>query len=70
MTTEMYEAFALEDGDTIIYHGEFYAVTSVEIEGDMYRVNLVDDEGYRRHITMGEFDKIRVVCDVDHEAVV
>lgn len=63
MTTELFEAFALEDGDTIIHRGELYAVTSVEIEGDMYRVNLVDSEGYRRFITMGEFDKIRVVCE-------
>lgn len=61
MTTERYEAFALEDGDTIIYRGETYAVTSVEIEGDMYRVNLVDDEGYRRHILLGEFDKVSVL---------
>lgn len=70
MTTEKYEAFALEDGDTIVYRGEFYAVTSVEIEGDMYRINLVDDEGYRRHILMGEFDKISVVVLDNADAVV
>lgn len=66
MTTEMYEAFALENGDTIIVRGAMYAVTTIEIEGDQYRVNIVDDEGFAHHILMAEFDKVRVLCDADH----
>ena len=43
-----------------------YVITDIEIEGDEYCIHLRDEEGFARHLLLGEFDKVRVVCDVDH----
>lgn len=66
MTTEHYEAFALEEGDTIVRGVDLFVITSIEIQGDEYCINLIDENGYARHLLMAEFDKVRVVCDADH----
>lgn len=66
MTTERYEAFALEIGDTIVRGVDFYVITDIEIEGDEYVIHLADEEGFMRHLVLGEFDTVRVVCDADH----
>lgn len=66
MTTEKYEAFALEIGDTIMRGVDFYVITDIEIENEDYVIHLRDEEGFARHLILGEFDTVRVVCDVDH----
>lgn len=63
MTTEHYEAFALEVGDTIVRGGDFYVITAIDIEGDEYVIHVADEEGFMRHLVLGEFDKVRVLCD-------
>lgn len=68
MTTERYEAFALEEGDTIVRGDDLFVITSIEIEGDQYCLNLVDENGYARHLLLGEFDKVRVAVDPYVEA--
>ena len=65
MTTERYEAFALEIGDTIIRGEDLYVITEIEISDDEYCIHLRDEEGFARHLLLGEFDKVRVLV-VDH----
>ena len=68
MTTEQMEVFSLEEGDTISHLGALYLITSLESSEDgSIRINCVDEEGYRRALhASGAFDKVSLVCDVDH----
>ena len=62
MTTEIMETWSLEEGDQILVNGEVYRI--IEIGADINRNYLlftVDEEGYRRHILLGEFDKVSVL---------
>ena len=68
MTTDLMEVYSLEDGDTIVYRGEFYRFiyTSYRVDGTV-DVICVDEEGYRRSISVpDEFAQLRIVCDADH----
>lgn len=66
MTTETYEMFSVEVGDTIIIAGSMYAVASIEAIEHGYTLRLTDEEGYAKMISAGEFDKVRVVVpDID-----
>jgi hypothetical protein len=66
MTTETYEMFSVEVGDTIIIAGSMYAVASIEPDDNGYILRLTDEEGYAKMISAGEFDKVRVVVpDID-----
>ena len=73
MTTEMMEVYSLEEGDTIVHHGAYYKILDFEPATDDHGILIicVDEEGYRRSIYAADaFDKVRLVCDSDHEAVV
>lgn len=64
MTTEMFEVFSLEEGDTIMVQGVSYMIVSIE-DGDTldYRLVLVDEDGYRRSIEADSTARFRVVCE-------
>ena len=64
MTTEKFEVFSLEEGDTIIVQGVSYMIVDIE-DGDTldYRLVLVDEEGYRRSIEADGTARFRVVCE-------
>lgn len=65
MTTEMMEVYSLEEGDTIVYRGEFYKFidTSSAPDGTV-RVLCVDEEGYKKQISVpDDFARLRIVCD-------
>lgn len=72
MTTELMEVYSLEEGDTIMHHGALYKIVDFDSTDDNGVVIVcVDEEGYRRSIhAASAFDKMRLVCDSDHEAVV
>lgn len=65
MTTELYEVFSLEEGDTIIVQGASYVVVDI-IDGTTrdYTLILCDEEGYRRSIEADGNSRFRVVCEV------
>jgi hypothetical protein len=65
MVTESYEAFALEIGDIVVRGNDLYVIFDIEIEGDEYCIHLRDEEGFARHLLLGEFDKVRVLV-IDH----
>lgn len=64
MTTDLMEVYSLEEGDQIYINGEIYKVVDIE-DGDVldYRLNIVDEEGYRRHIEAESTKKFRLVLD-------
>ena len=64
MTTDLMEVYSLEAGDQIYVQGNIYKVIDIE-DGDAldYRLNLVDEEGYRRHIEAESTKKFRLVLD-------
>lgn len=64
MTTERMQVFSLEEGDQILLNGEIYRIVSIE-DGDArdYRLVLVDEEGFRRHVEADAQDSLRLVLD-------
>lgn len=64
MTTELFEVFSLEEGDTIIVQGIEYVITDI-LDGTTldYTLMLVDAEGYRRSIEADSTARFRVVCE-------
>lgn len=64
MTTDLMEAFSLEEGDQILVNGDVYRIVDIE-DGDSldYRFVLVDEEGYRRHIEAESQKKFRLILD-------
>ena len=68
MTTELYEVFSLEEGDQIVIAGNIYKVIDIEA-GDVldYRLNVADEDGYRRYIEAESTKKFRLILDNDTE---
>ena len=64
MTTDLMEVYSLEIGDLILLSDSLYRIIEIE-DGDNldYRVVVVDEEGYRRHIEAESTKKFRVVLD-------
>ena len=64
MTTEIMEVWSLEVGDQIVISGQVYKIVEIE-DGDSYeyRLVMVDEEGYRRHIEAPGDGRLRLVID-------
>ena len=64
MTTDLMEAYSLEEGDQILIKGELFRIVDIE-DGDSldYRFILVDEEGYRRHVEAQSQNKFQIVLD-------
>jgi hypothetical protein len=64
MSTDLMEAYSLEVGDQIAVNGDVFKIVDIE-DGDVldYRLILVDEEGYRRHIEVEFSKKFRLVLD-------
>lgn len=62
--TELYEAFSVEEGDTIMLNGNTYHVLSIT-DGNFkeYRFRMLDDEGFIHEFEADSNEKIRVVVD-------
>ena len=64
MSTDLMEVYSLEKGDQILFRGQLFRITGIE-DGDNleYRLILVDEEGYRRHLEADGQKKFRLVLD-------
>lgn len=71
MTTEAMEVYSLEEGDLISIRGEVFRIIDIE-DGETcdYRIVLVDENGYRRHVEADFSQKFSVVVLDNAEAVV
>lgn len=68
MTTELYEVFSLEEGDTILVNGNLYVIYDIEtLDNDHTSLLVIDEEGYPHTINVCDTDKVRVVCEAHHE---
>lgn len=65
MTTELYEVFSLEEGDTIILNGDTFYVQVIEPTDDPSEslLTLVDDEGFQKSVILADTAKVRVLCE-------
>lgn len=64
MTTEKYEVWSLEEGDTVVMNGETYFVQVIEpASPTTSRLWLVDDEGFQHSVEVEDSSTVRVVCD-------
>lgn len=65
MTTELYEVYSLEEGDSIILNGETFFVQVIEPDGtDASVLWLVDDEGFQHSVVLDDSTKVRVICEM------
>lgn len=64
MTTDLMEVWSLEVGDQIVIGGQVYKIVEIE-DGDSldYRLVMVDEEGYRRHIEAPGDGRLRLIID-------
>lgn len=71
MTTEKYEAWSLEEGDTILVNGNLYLIHDIEaLDSDHTSLLVLDEEGYAHTINVEDSQKISVVVLDNAEAVV
>lgn len=66
MTTDLMEAYSLEEGDQILVNENIYRITDIALseEDDDYLLYVVDEEGYRRGpIKSSPLKKFRLVLD-------
>lgn len=64
MTTELFQVYSIEEGDTIILHGNTYYVQVIEPSGKDHSVLwLVDDEGFQRSVVVSDTTLIPVVFE-------
>ena len=64
MTTDLMEVYSLEVGDQILVKGELFRITDIQYgQRSDYRLIVVDEEGYRRHIEAEFSKKFRLVLD-------
>lgn len=62
MITEKIEALWLEPNDIVLINGSTYEV--LDVDGfDMVDVHMVDEEGYRKILTVSSDTKLTVVLD-------
>ena len=65
MTTTNIKAVWLEENDVIYINENTYEVTKVD-GLDMVDIHLIDDEGFRRVLTVPGDRDIPVLCETDH----
>ena len=66
MTTDLMEAYSLEEGDQILVNDNIYRITDITLseEDDDYLLYVVDEEGWRRGpIKVSPLKKLRLVLD-------
>lgn len=64
MTTELYEIFSVEEGDTIILNGERFYVQVIEPAADGESLLwIVDEEGFQKSVTLPDTARVRVICE-------
>ena len=64
MTTEMYEAYSIEEGDQVLINGDVYRIVEI-LDGDEtdYLVRLADEEGNIKKVCANSHQKFRVIID-------
>lgn len=64
MTTDLIEAWSLEEGDQIVCQGNVYKIIEIfdGIDRD-YAFHLVDEEGFRKTLEADGSTKFRLVLD-------
>jgi hypothetical protein len=67
--TDLYEAYSIEEGDTIMLKGNAYHVLSIT-DGSLkdYTFRIMDDEGFIHEFEADFSEKVRVVVDPYVEA--
>jgi len=64
MSTDSIEVYSLEEGDQILFQGNIYRIVGIEDGENLdYRLILVDEEGFRRHLEAEGQTKLRMVVD-------
>ena len=63
MTTDLMEAWSLEEGDQILINGTLLKIASIYDDEEGYRFFCVDEEGYGRSFTAPGEKKFRLVLD-------
>jgi len=64
MTTEMYEAFSIEEGDQVVIGGEVYKIIDIlDGEDTDYLIRLADEEGSVKKVCANSHQKFSVVID-------
>ena len=64
MTTDLMEAYSLEEGDQILIGDNVYKIIEIFDGVDCdYAMHLVDEEGYLRTIEVNSEIKLRLVLD-------
>lgn len=65
MTTVLYEAYSIEEGDTLLIQGNLFAVSQIDDIPDGFRLHLTDEEGYAKILMVNDTDRLRVVCEME-----
>lgn len=69
MTIIKVRALWLEDNDSIYINDETYRVHLISPQNNgMVKLNIIDEQGYMRSLTVKDSHEIAVICDVDHLA--
>jgi len=63
MTTVLYEAYSLEEGDTLLIQGSLFVLSQIDDIDDGFRLHLTDEEGYAKILLVNDSDRLRVVCE-------
>lgn len=64
MTTELYEVYSLEEGDTIMLKDSVYFVQVIEPASQSESLLwIVDEEGFQKSIVLPDTTRIRVLCE-------
>jgi hypothetical protein len=68
VTTELYEVYSLEVGDTVKILGNLYAIYDIiDLGPDTSSLLLIDEDDNKHIMNVHDSDTVRVVCDVDHD---
>ena len=63
MTTEIYEVFSLEEGDTVVIAGNMYVVVEIGGDDSTYTLRLADEEGNPKRLDCKGNDRVKVVIE-------
>lgn len=72
MTTTNIKALWLEENDVVYINENSYQVVEVVINSvpplnDLVDVHLIDEEGFRRILTLLSDNEVPVICDASHD---
>lgn len=72
MTTTNIKALWLEENDVVYINENSYRVVEVVINSvpplnDLVDVHLIDEEGFRRILTLLSDNEVPVICDASHD---